>query len=45
MVKIVDGQNVKRKNATWDKTLNGKNGDWDNTQKIKQTLKSKKRRM
>jgi hypothetical protein len=34
MGKSVDVQNVKRKNAEWDKTLNGKNADWDKPKNV-----------
>jgi hypothetical protein len=47
-MKNVDGQNVERKKADWDKTSKGKYADWDNRSKIKnidwdETSKSKKR--
>jgi hypothetical protein len=35
MEKNVDRQNVKTKNAEWDKMSNGKKADWNKTSKSK----------
>jgi hypothetical protein len=41
-IKNVDGQNVERRKADWDKTSKGKYADWDNRLKTSTGTKRQK---